>query len=62
MSVIDKFGRKPLLLIGAAGTSVCLAGTASILLFHVHQALLVWLLVGFIGFFPFRKGRSFGFT
>jgi len=56
MSVIDKFGRKPLLLIGAAGTSVCLAGTASILLFHVHQALLVWLLVGFIGFFSFSQG------
>lgn len=56
MSVIDKFGRKFLLLIGAVGTSVCLAGVAAIFRLEVHQSLLVWLLVGFIGFFSFSQG------
>jgi sugar porter (SP) family MFS transporter len=56
MSVIDKFGRKFLLLIGAVGTSVCLAGVAAVFILGVHQSLLVWLLVGFIGFFSFSQG------
>src|ERR1019366_7643196 len=41
MSLIDKLGRKTLLLIGAAGCATCLAGVA--LLFHTdthHGALL----------------------
>jgi hypothetical protein len=56
MSVIDKFGRKFLLLIGSVGTAVCLGGVSSIFLLHIHQSLLVWLLVGFIGFFSFSQG------
>jgi sugar porter (SP) family MFS transporter len=56
MSVIDKIGRKFLLLIGAVGTAVCLGGVSSIFMLHIHQSLLVWLLVGFIGFFSFSQG------
>jgi MFS transporter, SP family, arabinose:H+ symporter len=56
MSVIDKLGRKTLLLIGSVGTSVCLAGVAAVFLSHSHQADLVWLLVGFIFFFAISQG------
>ncbi len=56
MSVIDRMGRRKLLLIGAAGTSVALAGVAAIFLSGSHQELLLWCLVGFIGFFAFSQG------
>ena len=56
MSVIDRLGRKPLLLIGAAGTAVCLAGVAAIFVTGKGEGMLVWLLVGFIGFFAFSQG------
>jgi sugar porter (SP) family MFS transporter len=56
MSVIDKLGRKTLLLIGSVGTAVCLAGVAAIFLSNSHQSDLVWLLVGFIFFFAISQG------
>jgi len=45
MSIIDKVGRKKLLLIGAVGTAACLAGVATIFLTNQHKEYLVWLLV-----------------
>jgi len=56
MSVIDKIGRKTLLLIGSVGTAVALAGVATIFILDAHQNLLVWCLVAFIGFFAFSQG------
>lgn len=56
MSVIDKFGRKKMLLVGAVGTAICLAGVAALFFTHRHQELLVWLLVGFIASFAFSQG------
>ena len=56
MSVIDKIGRKTMLLVGSVGTAVCLAGVAAIFAMHRHANLLVWLLVGFIAFFAFSQG------
>ncbi len=56
MSVIDKVGRKKLLLIGAVGTAACLGGVAAIFSMNRHQDLLVWLLVGFIASFAFSQG------
>jgi SP family arabinose:H+ symporter-like MFS transporter len=56
MSVIDRVGRKKLLLTGAVGTAVCLAGVAAIFFSGAHQNLLVWLLVGYIAFFAFSQG------
>jgi sugar porter (SP) family MFS transporter len=56
MSVIDRLGRKKLLLIGAAGTAACLAGVAAIFITGTGENLLVWLLVGYIGFFAFSQG------
>src|SRR5579872_2609184 len=56
MSVIDKVGRKKLLLIGAVGTAACLGGVAAIFAMNRHQDWLVWLLVGFIASFAFSQG------
>jgi MFS transporter, SP family, arabinose:H+ symporter len=51
MTLIDKIGRKTLLLIGSAGTAVCLAGVAQIFFTQRNQSWLVWILVGYIFFF-----------
>lgn len=56
MSVIDKIGRKTLLLVGSVGTALCLGGVAAIFLSGQHQSALVWLLIGFIAFFAFSQG------
>jgi sugar porter (SP) family MFS transporter len=56
MAVIDKLGRKTLLLIGSVGTALTLAGVAAVFFSGTHQDLLVWLLVGFIASFAFSQG------
>jgi sugar porter (SP) family MFS transporter len=56
MSLIDKLGRKTLLLIGAAGTASCLAGVAWLFATHSHPGALVWLLVCYIAFFSMSQG------
>ena len=56
MSMIDKLGRKTLLLIGAAGTASCLAGVAWVYRSNSHQGMLVWLLIGYIAFFAMSQG------
>jgi sugar porter (SP) family MFS transporter len=56
MSVIDKVGRKKLLLIGSVGTALCLAGVAAIFLTGRRENLLVWMLIGYIAFFAFSQG------
>ncbi len=56
MSIIDRFGRKKLLLSGAVGTAISLAGVAIIFATGRHAELLVWLLVSFIASFAFSQG------
>jgi len=56
MTLIDKVGRKKLLLIGAVGTAFCLAGVSYVFRTHSHESLLVWLLVAYIAFFAFSQG------
>jgi sugar porter (SP) family MFS transporter len=56
MSIIDKAGRKVLLLTGAIGTAACLSGVAYIFASGHHQDVLVWLLVGYIAFFALSQG------
>jgi sugar porter (SP) family MFS transporter len=56
MALIDRVGRKRLLLIGAIGTAICLALVAFIFFTHQHQAMLVWALVAYIGFFAVSQG------
>src|SRR6202789_2356259 len=48
MVIIDRGGRKPLLLWGAVGTGVTLAGIAWIFNGTANHSLLLWLLVGYI--------------
>jgi sugar porter (SP) family MFS transporter len=56
MTLIDKVGRKKLLLTGAIGTASCLAGVAAVFLTNQHQEYLVWLLAAYIAFFAFSQG------
>jgi MFS transporter, SP family, arabinose:H+ symporter len=56
MALIDRFGRKTLLLIGAVGTAVCLAGVAAIFAANEHKNLLVWALVAYVAFFAISQG------
>jgi SP family arabinose:H+ symporter-like MFS transporter len=54
--LIDRIGRKSLLLIGSVGLFATLAGTAAILSSGLHQNLLLWMLIGFIAAFAFSQG------
>jgi MFS family permease len=56
MSLIDKLGRKTLLLIGAAGCASCLAGVAWVFRTQTHPGALLWLLITFIAFFSVSQG------
>jgi MFS family permease len=56
MSVIDHFGRKSLLIVGAIGTTICLSGVAWVFMTNGHQAALLGLLVVYIAFFALSQG------
>ncbi|MGA2269434.1 MAG: sugar porter family MFS transporter [Bryobacteraceae bacterium] len=56
MSVIDRIGRKLLLLVGSVGLFVCLGGVAYVFETGEHMNLLLYLLVGYIAFFAFSQG------
>lgn len=56
MAVIDKVGRKRLLLIGSVGMFVCLGGVGWLFQSGAGSAMLLWLLVGFIVFFAISQG------
>ena len=56
ITVIDKFGRRALLLTGSIGTAACLAAVAWVFSSGSHEGLLIWLLIGFIAFFGFSQG------
>ncbi len=56
MSVIDKLGRKTLLLIGAAGTASCLTAVSWLFATNSHPGALVWVLITYIAFFALSQG------
>jgi sugar porter (SP) family MFS transporter len=56
MSVIDRLGRKTLLLVGSVGTALCLAGVSFVFATARHETWLLWLLIGFIACFAFSQG------
>jgi MFS transporter, SP family, arabinose:H+ symporter len=56
MSVIDRIGRKALLLIGSVGMAISLAGVAAVFFTHTHERDLLWYLLGFIACFAISQG------
>ncbi len=56
MAVIDRIGRKTLLLVGSIGMAASLGGVAEVFFTGRREGALVWLLVGFIAFFAFSQG------
>jgi len=56
ISIIDKLGRKPLLLIGAVGTCMALLGVAWVFHTGQHLNLLLPFLIFFIGSFALSQG------
>jgi MFS family permease len=56
LSLIDRFGRRTLLLGGSVGLSICLGGIAAIFRVHAYQHLLLLFVVGYVGFFSFSQG------
>ncbi len=56
MTMIDRLGRRKLLLVGSVGCAICLAGVAAIFFAQQGQGYLVWLLVAYIAFFSFSQG------
>ena len=56
LRIIDRVGRKKLLLIGSVGTALALAGVAAIMGTGQGQSYLLLMLVMFISFFAFSQG------
>jgi sugar porter (SP) family MFS transporter len=56
MSIIDRFGRKKLLLTGTVGLFACLSAIGYIFYTRQHLGLLIWLLMGFIACFAVSHG------
>jgi sugar porter (SP) family MFS transporter len=56
MTVIDKIGRRALLLIGSVAMATALAGVAVLFSTHHHQSWLLWILIGYAASFSFSEG------
>jgi MFS transporter, SP family, arabinose:H+ symporter len=56
MTLIDRAGRKSLLLVGSLGTAACLGAVSAVFFTHRHAQTLVWLLVTYIAFFAVSQG------
>ena len=56
MSLIDKVGRKTLLLIGSIGMAICLGGVGMVFYSEQHQNLLIIFLVAYIACFAISIG------
>jgi len=56
MTLIDRTGRKRLLLIGSVGMAFAQAGVAAIMAFNIGRAMLLPLLVAFIASFALSQG------
>jgi sugar porter (SP) family MFS transporter len=56
MALVDKVGRKALLLFGCAGLAFCMAGISYIFWTRRDQAALVWFLMAYVALFAVSQG------
>jgi MFS family permease len=56
LSIIDRAGRRMLLLVGSMGLAVCLGGIVFIFSSHQYRQWLLTLVVGYVAFFAFSQG------
>jgi sugar porter (SP) family MFS transporter len=56
MSVIDRFGRRKLLLLGTAGLAICLTMIGTVFYTHSHLNWLIWLLMTYVALFAVSHG------
>jgi MFS transporter, SP family, arabinose:H+ symporter len=56
MTVIDRLGRRMMLLVGSVGTCACLSISAVLLHGGRHEDFLIVPLIGYIAFFAFSQG------
>jgi MFS transporter, SP family, arabinose:H+ symporter len=56
LALIDRVGRRMLLLAGSVGLAICLAGIAAIFHLREYERALLALLVGYVAFFAFSQG------
>lgn len=56
MAVIDRFGRRKLLLFGTVGLAGTLGAISAIFATHSHMGWLLWLLLAYIAFFAVSQG------
>lgn len=56
LSLIDRFGRRTLLLFGSVGLALCLGAIAWTFYTHSHPHWLLFFVVGYVGFFAFSQG------
>ena len=56
MAIIDRVGRRSLLIVGSVGTCICMSMIAILFYTGEHQQLLIWPLIGFVAFFAISQG------
>jgi MFS transporter, SP family, arabinose:H+ symporter len=56
MALVDKVGRKALLLFGCAGLALCMGGISYIFWTRSDQAALVWFLMAYVALFALSQG------
>ncbi|GHU74926.1 hypothetical protein FACS189413_19630 [Bacteroidia bacterium] len=56
LAIVDKVGRRTLLIIGSIGMAACLLPVSAIFFTHSHSGWLLWFLVGYILFFAVSTG------
>jgi SP family arabinose:H+ symporter-like MFS transporter len=61
MICVDRFGRKPLLVVGSFGMAICLFGLGLTIPYHISPIWYLFMLVTYNGFLHSLKGPSFGY-
>jgi len=57
MAIIDRVGRRSLLIVGSVGTCICMSMIAILFYTEESQHLLIWPLIGFVAFLLSARDR-----